>query len=49
MTRHARRLSLWQRIVRRWQADYDTGYAAGYRYGYLRGYRHADLEDPRWN
>ena len=49
MTKHAHQLTLWQRIKRRWQADYDTGYAAGYRYGYLRGYRHADLEDPRWN
>ena len=46
MTKHAHRLAWWQRIVRRWQADYDAGYAAGYRYGYLRGYRHADEEDP---
>ena len=51
MTRppHAHPLTLWQRIKRRWQADYDAGYAAGYRDGYHDGYEDTDKEDPRWH
>ena len=45
MTKHTHPLTLWQWIVRRWQADYEDGYRAGYRDGYNAGWDHRDLED----